>query len=281
MGSESITELTNLAKKDYLKKASGDLANRQASLMHSSPEDWDDTNKRLTHEPYENDKKKYKQRLMTVIKTRRDVKEDHMNDYVGYLDEVSAEKLGKYINENGNKVLNPTALAFKQKREQRPWEFNVGGRFIHRDAPIEILRKGEEAHKIGADILKFKKKLEKDTKKKKTIEEVVNETLPASASAADYIHDFVHSDNKRFSGDSKQKRIRRALGAYYGKKHHVKEENIKNIREDAVEPLIGEDGKNKKKKRVKKESGPDSPIQLNKGVPNRYQNIGRDVAQSI
>lgn len=35
--------------------------------------------------------------------------------------------------------------------------------------------------------------------------------------AADYIHDFVHSDNPKFKGKSKAERIRMALGAYYGK----------------------------------------------------------------
>ena len=35
--------------------------------------------------------------------------------------------------------------------------------------------------------------------------------------AGDYIHDFVHSKNKKFSGDSKKQRIKRALGAYYAK----------------------------------------------------------------
>ena len=34
--------------------------------------------------------------------------------------------------------------------------------------------------------------------------------------AADYIHDFVHSSNPKFKGKSKQERIRMALGAFYG-----------------------------------------------------------------
>lgn len=48
--------------------------------------------------------------------------------------------------------------------------------------------------------------------------EDIQETLPASASASDYIHDFVHSKNKVFKGDTKKKRIKRALGAFYHKK---------------------------------------------------------------
>lgn len=47
---------------------------------------------------------------------------------------------------------------------------------------------------------------------------LVGKKLPAGASAEDYIEDFVHSSDKRFAGDSKKQRIRRALGAFYGKK---------------------------------------------------------------
>ena len=45
--------------------------------------------------------------------------------------------------------------------------------------------------------------------------------LGAEADAKDYIDDFVHSDDKRFAGDSKRQRIRRALGAFYGKQMGV------------------------------------------------------------
>lgn len=48
---------------------------------------------------------------------------------------------------------------------------------------------------------------------------IQTETLSSKASAGDYVDDFVHSKNKMFSGDSKKKRIDRALGAYYSKKH--------------------------------------------------------------
>jgi hypothetical protein len=46
-------------------------------------------------------------------------------------------------------------------------------------------------------------------------EEVEMETIRPDSSASEYIHDFVQSDNKKFKGDSKQQRIKRALGAYY------------------------------------------------------------------
>jgi hypothetical protein len=48
---------------------------------------------------------------------------------------------------------------------------------------------------------------------------IFNESLPVNASAGDFIDDFVHSKNKKFSGDNTKQRIRRALGAYYAKKN--------------------------------------------------------------
>jgi len=42
--------------------------------------------------------------------------------------------------------------------------------------------------------------------------------MPLGGSAADYIDDFVNSDDKRFRGKSKAERIRMALAAYYGKR---------------------------------------------------------------
>lgn len=45
----------------------------------------------------------------------------------------------------------------------------------------------------------------------------LDEVLTKKTSAGETISDFVHSKNKMFKGDSKEQRINRALGAYYGK----------------------------------------------------------------
>jgi hypothetical protein len=62
------------------------------------------------------------------------------------------------------------------------------------------------------------------TGKKETNEEVeldqeINEVLSKDATAGDYIHDFIHSDNPKFAGKSKAERKKMALGAYYGKQN--------------------------------------------------------------
>lgn len=43
----------------------------------------------------------------------------------------------------------------------------------------------------------------------------LHEKITEKTSTSDVIHDFVHSKNKKFKGDSKKQRIKRALGAYY------------------------------------------------------------------
>jgi len=47
----------------------------------------------------------------------------------------------------------------------------------------------------------------------------LDEVLTKDTTAGETIHDFVHSKNKMFTGDSKAKRIKRALGAYYKKQN--------------------------------------------------------------
>jgi hypothetical protein len=60
------------------------------------------------------------------------------------------------------------------------------------------------------------------------LDEMINEVLGKDASAGDYIHDFIHSDNPKFAGKSKAERKKMALGAYYGKQNEeVVEENYK------------------------------------------------------
>ena len=87
--------------------------------------------------------------------------------------------------------------------------------------------------------------------------EKVDEVLTAKDPASKWIHDFVHSDNPKFVGKSKEKRKEQALAAFYDKKRSVKE--------DAAEPML-EGGK---KKKTQKESGPDSqtmPAKTDSGV---------------
>ena len=53
-------------------------------------------------------------------------------------------------------------------------------------------------------------------KEEMDLDEQINEVLSKDASAGDWIHDFIHSDNPKFAGKSKAERKKMALGAYYG-----------------------------------------------------------------
>jgi hypothetical protein len=61
-----------------------------------------------------------------------------------------------------------------------------------------------------------KKVLAKEDISEEQLDEMINEVLSKNASAGEWIHDFVHSDNPKFAGKSKAERKKMALGAYYG-----------------------------------------------------------------
>jgi hypothetical protein len=62
-------------------------------------------------------------------------------------------------------------------------------------------------------------------------ESYLEEKLKASDPAGTYIHDFVHSDNPKFAGKSKAKRIQMALAASYGAKGKSRNEEVEELDE--------------------------------------------------
>ena len=88
----------------------------------------------------------------------------------------------------------------------------------------------------------------------RTIESVeqVDEVITKKTPTGQVIHDFVHSDNPKFKGKSKEERIKMALGAKYAMMR----------KEDLAMPML-EGGK--KKKKVEKEQA-DTPITYGDGV---------------
>ena len=66
-------------------------------------------------------------------------------------------------------------------------------------------------------------------------DDLINEVMSKDASAGDYIHDFVHSDNPKFAGKSKAKRKEMALAAYYAKQRN--EEYVDEDMKSALKKL--------------------------------------------
>ncbi len=95
-------------------------------------------------------------------------------------------------------------------------------------------------------ILRGKKSLKKfkeDYDENSIIDQMISEVLSKDASAGDWIHDFVHSDNPKFAGKSKAKRKEMALGAYYKKQN----EEVESV-DEALKGDQHKIDKNKNKK---------------------------------
>lgn len=65
----------------------------------------------------------------------------------------------------------------------------------------------------------------------KELEQELNEVLGKSATAAEWIHDFVHSDNPKFAGKSKEKRKQMALAAFYAKQRNEEVDLMEELTE--------------------------------------------------
>ena len=118
--------------------------------------------------------------------------------------------LHRYLNSRG---INPkfvskdTKISHSKSTEFSKWKND------HRfDDPTDTL------NSVTADKLKINKE-EVELAEDQLLDEMINEVLGKDATAGDWIHDFVHSDNPKFAGKSKAERKKMALGAYYGKQN--------------------------------------------------------------
>lgn len=105
------------------------------------------------------------------------------------LDEASEEMLARYLNSRG---YNPETTT--------------------KDKKIAITKSNE-----------FKKWLNdhmSEQAEEQEVDNMISEVLSKDASAGDWIHDFVHSDNPKFEGKSKAQRKKMALAAYYAKQRN-------------------------------------------------------------
>lgn len=91
----------------------------------------------------------------------------------------------------------------------------------------QALKAKQKKVKVDPDIRNL---LPPDFLKKESFE--LNEKLTKSTPVSSFVHDFVHSKNKKFSGKSKKERINQALGAYYSKhpeKKSVSEATVTDV----------------------------------------------------
>jgi hypothetical protein len=125
------------------------------------------------------------------------------------LDEISKGTLGSYIKKASHDVASKGAItrhfADKSRRETEEKKHDLAKDSMKR------------SDKVFASGWKRREGMAKAVDRLTKEETQLDEKLPASASAGDYIHDFVHSDNPKFAGKSTKERQKMALGAFYAK----------------------------------------------------------------
>lgn len=128
---------------------------------------------------------------------------------VEQIDELSKSTLGSYIKKASHDVASKGAItrhfADKSRRETEEKKHDLAKDSMKR------------SDKVFASGWKRREGMAKAVDRLTKEETQLDEKLPASASAGDYIHDFVHSDNPKFSGKSTKERQKMALGAFYAK----------------------------------------------------------------
>jgi hypothetical protein len=89
--------------------------------------------------------------------------------------------------------------------------------------PAEKLKSAaEKGGKLGkrANLAMTLKKFKEEYEEHSIFDQMIQEVLSKDASAGDWIHDFVHSDNPKFKGKSTEMRKKMALAAYYAKQRN-------------------------------------------------------------
>jgi hypothetical protein len=144
------------------------------------------------------------------------------------IDELSSELLSRY-KEGAKKSADELSAQGKHKKAADRWlgHMKATGKQIDKTtANIKKALRKEETEEQGNDRMKQLKKF-----KEMILDMQLQEVLSKDASAGDWIHDFVHSDNPKFAGKSKEKRKEMALAAYYSKQRNEEVEL-----DEAVDP---------------------------------------------
>ena len=137
------------------------------------------------------------------------------NEETEQIDELSKDTLGSYLD--------------KKKSEYMKGKTQSGSKENAKD--IQNMGKAHD---------KMTLKKMKESFEEPILDELINEVMSKDASAGDWIHDFVHSDNPKFAGKSKAKRKEMALAAYYSKKNEeAVNEGLKDMAKKTFKALTG------------------------------------------
>lgn len=129
--------------------------------------------------------------------------------------------------------LRKEEVELEEETEQDTADYKVDKLGRKHKAQKIIFNKGEE-EKMKEEKKTYKSFIEQHTLPltEEQLDEIVSElqeVLGKDAKASEWIHDFVHSDNPKFAGKSKEKRKEMALGAYYAKQRNEEVEGLDEI----------------------------------------------------
>jgi hypothetical protein len=213
---EQIDEISKQAKLDYIRSASGSAAQH---AMHVGADIANRTQK-AGSKPGEAEKyssRKLANRQSGIQRAARMLSKEEVEQ----VDEVSA--------------------GLAQRAAHKAWiKADVNKPPLNTPTKMSHDEFRAKVKKFDAAVRQSKKFASYASKKAKANEEVeqVDEVLKKSDPAGKWISDFVHSDDPKFKGKSKEERKRMALGAYYGKQRN---EETTNECGYPVQPLVGGD----------------------------------------
>jgi ribosomal protein L31E len=131
--------------------------------------------------------------------------------------------LNKHLSSLKEEVVNE--MDKSQRSQERHGDYPLG-------KPTGTPAKPVKAKKVVKDLHNLLNKA--FNKEEVELDQQINEVLSKDASAGDYIHDFIHSDNPKFAGKSKAERKKMALGAYYGAQKEAYEPSDAPITTDTL-----------------------------------------------
>lgn len=134
------------------------------------------------------------------------------------LNETLAEKISVRLEEARIEYARKMFRANAAMDEQCPYNGPMRKRLKERGAPGDVTPIGFQAQQQGPSE-EFDFELAERLADALSEEQLnkIEEVLSKSATAGEWISDFVHSDDPRFKGKSKEKRKQMALAAYYAK----------------------------------------------------------------
>ena len=158
--------------------------------------------------------------------------------------DLSALRAGKkpVKEENVEESSNPFSPNYKSQIPTKPGE-KAGFDSKKTSTGTVYSRKHKpEPEEKKEDFSYFKDKLADALIEERVIDELISEVLGKDASAGDWIHDFVHSDNPKFKGKSKAMRKKMALAAYYAKQRNEEVEQIDEMDKSQPSSSRGAEG---------------------------------------